>query len=143
MKKKAAGPTLRPEDILHEHNPEVRWLSEQLRQVVLTTVPEATEIAYPVWHGIGYRHPQVGYFCAIFPQKDQVNLSFEFGVLLPDPHLLLKGNGTQVRFVPIFSQVDLHTEALSTLIRAAISLPADRTTRLALVKAAARVVKDD
>jgi len=73
------------ENILESHDPEVRALVEHLRKIIRETVPDATESAHPVWHSIGYRHPESGYFCGIFPQNDGVNLAFEFGVLLPDP----------------------------------------------------------
>jgi hypothetical protein len=28
-----------------------------------------------VWRGIGYRHPDAGYFCGIFPFKTHVGLA--------------------------------------------------------------------
>jgi hypothetical protein len=58
---------VKPEAILAEHTPEVRVLAESLRQLVLETVPDAIELAYPVWHGLGYRHPKGGYFVKKLP----------------------------------------------------------------------------
>ena len=127
-----------PEDILAEHTPEVRALAERLRQLIRETVPEASEAAYPVWHGIGYRHPETGYFCAIFPLEDEVKLGFEFGVLLPDPAGLLQGNGRQVRYVHLRGPKDIRVRPLKALLRAAANLPGDRATKLALIRAGAK-----
>ncbi len=131
---------LTPEDILAEHTPEVRALAELLRQLIRETIPEATEAAYPVWHGIGYRHPETGYFCAIFPFQDEVKLGFEYSVLLPDPTGLLHGDGRQVRYIHIRGQKDIRVRPLKALLRAAANLPGDRATKLALIRAGAKPV---
>ncbi|OGO71826.1 MAG: hypothetical protein A2Z49_04385 [Chloroflexi bacterium RBG_19FT_COMBO_56_12] len=130
---------LKPEDILVDHSPEVRSLVEQLRRLIRETVPEATELAYPVWHAIGYRHPHSGYFCGIFPHADRVDLAFEFGVLLPDLQGILDGDGKQVRYVRIREPGDIRSEAIQNLIRATLSLPEGRTAKLWLVKSSAKV----
>lgn len=124
---------LTPEHILTGHIPEVGELSEALRSLVRAAAPEASERAYPSWHGIGYRHPQSGYFCAIFPQQDYVKLGFEFGVLLPDPEGLLEGVGKQVRYVIIRQMADIQTEAIQRLIHAALSLPPERDVKLWMI----------
>jgi len=129
---------LAPEDILAEHTPEVRALAERLRLLIRETIPEASEAAYPVWHGIGYRHPEIGYFCAIFPLEHEVKLGFEFGVLLPDPTGLLQGQGRQVRYVHIVSEKDIRVRPLRALLRAAANLPGDRATKLALIRGGAK-----
>ena len=133
-----SSPPIRPEDILSDHSPEVRTLAHRLRQLIGETIPEAGETAYPSWHGIGYRHPQVGYFCAIFPQVNHVRLGFEFGVLLPDPAGLLEGSGKQVRYASIWDEDSIPVAAIQELLRAATSLPADHKTRLWLVQNAAK-----
>jgi hypothetical protein len=109
-----------PESILVGHTAEVKALAESLRKLVKKIIPEASEKAYPGWHGIGYRHPQSGYVCAIFPQRDGVKLGFEAGVLLPDPDNLLEGTGSQVRYVSIKNRRDLRQEAIKKLLHAAI-----------------------
>ena len=114
------GERLTPEHILTGHTPEVQELCEALRSLVRAAAPEVSEVAYPSWHGIGYRHPESGYFCAIFPQMDYVKLGFEFGVLLPDPEGLLEGNGKQVRYVNIRQLADIRAEAIQVLIQAAL-----------------------
>jgi hypothetical protein len=132
-KETSAGESLTPEHILTGHTPEVREICERLRSLVRNAVPEASEAAYPTWHGIGYRHPQSGYFCAIFPHHNQVKLGFEYGILLPDPEGLLSGKGKQVRYVLISQLADIRPEAINDLIHAAISLPAEREAKLWLI----------
>lgn len=126
------------EDILAGHAPPVRAVAERLREIVLDTVPTAVESAYPHWHGIGYRHPESGYFGAIFPQADHVRLGFEFGTLLPDPHRVLEGTGKQVRYVIIQDEESIPAQAIRELILAAISLPAGRNAKLSLLRSAAK-----
>ncbi|MGD9488157.1 MAG: DUF1801 domain-containing protein [Calditrichaceae bacterium] len=133
--------TIRPEDILAEHSPEVRALAESMRKMIIKIVPSAMEVAYPVWHGIGYRHPESGYFCGIFPRKDRVKLGFEFGALLPDPDSLLEGTGRQVRYVNIKSINDIRHEAIRKLLLAAIRLPASREVKMGLIGASAKPVQ--
>jgi hypothetical protein len=129
-----AGENLTPEHILTGHSPEVRELCEALRSLVRVEVPDAIEVAYPSWHGIGYHHPSCGYFCAIFPMNDYVKLGFEFGVLLPDPDGLLTGDGKQVRYAIIQQQADIRVEAIRKLIQAALSLPPERAVKLWMIK---------
>ena len=126
--------SLPPEHILTGHTPEVRELCEALRRLLKDEVPEAIEVAYPSWHGIGYHHPQCGYFCAIFPMQEYVKLGFEFGVLLPDTEGILTGDGKQVRYVIIQQQEDIRAKEIRQLIQAALSLPPERDAKLWMIK---------
>ena len=114
-----------PDHILVGHNPRVQALAARLQELVRTTVPDATERAYPGWHCIGYRHPQCGYFCGIFPQEKSVRLLFEYGILLPDPASLLEGNGKQTRYVDVRRQKDIRVRPLKRLIKAALAYRRD------------------
>lgn len=109
-----------PEHILVGHSPRVQALAEKLRELVRKTVPYAIERAYPGWHGIGYRHPEFGYFCGIFPQENSVRLLFEYGALIPDPNCLLKGNGKQTRYVEVRRQRDIRVRPIKRLIGSAL-----------------------
>ena len=101
MAKRRSRITITPEALLADYPLEIRDTADQLRLLVKQTIPAVREVAYPGWRGIGYHHPQRGYFCAIFPQENGVRLAFEHGVDLPDPDNLLEGNGKQVRYVTI------------------------------------------
>ena len=108
------------EHLLLGHNPRVQALVARLRRLVLESVPAAEERAYPVWRGMGYRHPQSGNFCGIFPLADRVMLLFEYGAFLPDPDGTLDGDGNQTRSVLIRRQRDIRVRPLKRLIRAAL-----------------------
>jgi len=120
--------------ILAGHSPDIAHLVGRLREIVRRTVPAAVESAHPVWHSIGYRHPDSGYFCGLFPQSDRVDIAFEFGVLLPDPNGLLQGGGKQVRYVRVSRMKDLRVRQLQHLLRAAIDLPPGRSVKLGMIR---------
>jgi len=113
-------PTATPEDILRIHTPEVRAIVEHLRTLVKETVPEAEERVYPGWHAFGYRHPEAGYFCGIFPYDDMVKLYFEHGASLPDPDGLLEGDGKRTRYVVARTEESLRLSDVKDLLRAAV-----------------------
>ena len=109
-----------PVHILIGYSPRVQALAARLRNLVRETVPDAAERAYPIWRGIGYRHPESGYFCGVLPQEDCGRLVLEYGALLADPDDLLKGNGKQTRYVQIRRQKDIRVLSLKRLIRSAV-----------------------
>ncbi len=109
-----------PVHILIAYSPRVQALVARLRNLVRETVPDAAERAYPIWRGIGLRHPVSGYYCGIFLQEDWGRLDFEYGALLADPDNLLKGNGKQIRYVQIRRQEDIRVLSLKRLIRSAV-----------------------
>lgn len=121
--------------ILLDYKPTVQELVAWLRAVVQAVAPDATESAYPRWRGIGYRHPQAGYFCGIFPQPDHVRLLFEFGILLSDVNGLLQGDGKQTRYLKIIDPQAIPVADIQLLINAALALPRSRQTKLALIAA--------
>lgn len=121
------------EAILVECRPAVREVVDALRAVVQVAVPEAREVPYLRWRGIGYRHPKAGYFCGIFPQADHVRLLFEFGILLPDPHGLLQGDGKQTRHLAINDAQAMPVATIQHLIGEALALPYSRQAKLALM----------
>ncbi len=106
---------LTPDHILMGHSPRVQAIAARLRTLVRKTVPKAIEKAYPGWYGIGYRHPEYGYFCGIFPQEESVRLLFEYGALISDPDCLLKGKGKQARHVEIRRQHDIRARPIKRL----------------------------
>ena len=124
-----------PESILDDHTLEIRAIAEELRKLIRATIPEAIESGHPTWHSIGYRHPKAGYVCGIFPHKDSADLVFEFGILLPDPHQVLQGEGKQTRYIPITTIDEINEGAIKQLIEAALSLPISRAVKLDLIRA--------
>jgi hypothetical protein len=90
------------------------------RDAVLAADPDLSERLYPGWRGVGYRHPEAGYICGIFPQPDgEVRLLFEHGAAMPDPERLLEGAGTQTRYLVVRAGTEPGTIAL--LVQQAIA----------------------
>jgi hypothetical protein len=81
--------------------PPVAALVRRLRAVVRAAHPNLRERVYPGWHGLGFHHPRGGYVCALFPRDGGVNVGFEHGADLPDPHGRLLGEGRRMRDVRI------------------------------------------
>lgn len=134
MSKRRATPT-RVEEILEGHTPPVREIMAHLRDLIRATVPDAIESAHAVWHSVSYKHPENGYFCGLFPQPDRVDVAFEFGVLLPDPALVLTGDGKQVRYLRVKAVSELNEAAFTQLLLEALNLPPKRDAKLALIRA--------
>lgn len=117
---KGRGTTASAEEFLTQYPPEVRALAQRLRALVRETVPTASEHVYQGWKALGYRDPQSGYFCGIFPQPDHVRLLFEHGAALPDPDGLLTGTTRQVRYVEVRNARDIRPGPIQGLLRAAL-----------------------
>jgi hypothetical protein len=113
-------------DYLAQAHPEVLDLALWLRDVVLEAEPDLTERVYRGWDGLGFRHPDAGYVCAIYPRGDEVRLLFEHGSRLADPHGVLEGQGTQTRFVRVRSGDTDLAAVLGDYVRQAV---ADRLFR--------------
>jgi hypothetical protein len=124
--------------ILADHSPAVRELCEELRALIRAAVPDAIETAHPGWHGIGYHHPDSGYFAAIFPHVKEVKVGFEWGALLPDPDGLLVGSGKQLRYLPLAIGQTVPADALRRYLGEAVGLPPSREAKLDLIRNAAR-----
>jgi hypothetical protein len=122
--------------------PQTRDVLSELTSLIASTIPEATEKVNLGRRGLNFSHPDVGYFCGLSPVEDRVTVVFEFGALLPDPDGILNGNSCakQVRYVRIRSLDALPRAALRRLLRAAVSLPRDRSTRIALARSGAKPV---
>ncbi len=140
LRKRSRGTTrqdperrLTPDDILAAHSPRVASLANRLRELVRGTIPTASEHAYPVWHAVGYRHPQAGYLCAVFPYESHVALAFEFGAFLPDPERVLRPGRTssmRVRYLEVSKARDVRVRAIRALLLAAVRFRSRSPTRV-------------
>ena len=106
--------------ILKPYPPRIRALVGRLRTLVRTALPTADERAMVGWKGIGYRDPQAGYVCAIFPRADHVRLLFEHGTALEDRDGLLTGRAKQTRHIEVRAARDIRVRAFMRLVRAAV-----------------------
>jgi hypothetical protein len=72
-------------EFLAERHPEALELALWVRELLLAAEPDLSERVYQGWDGIGFRHPDAGYICAIYPRAADVRLLFGHGVRLDDP----------------------------------------------------------
>jgi hypothetical protein len=106
---------------LAERHPRMLDLSLWVRGVVLQAEPDLVERVYPGWDGIGFRHPDGGYVCAIYPQEDEVRLLFEHGRRLEDPERVLEGDGARTRYVRVGEADPALAPVLGRLVTAAVA----------------------
>lgn len=106
---------------LTENHPEAIELSLSLRDVVLDAEPDLADRVYRGWDGIGFRHPEAGYVCAVYPREERVELLFEHGASLVDPEGLLTGSGTQTRVYPITEPTGEARDAIRMLVQQAVA----------------------
>jgi hypothetical protein len=105
---------------LHERHSEQAALALWVREIVLRAEPDLTEHVYRGWDGIGFRHPDAGYVCAIYPQADGVRLWFEHGAALPDPDALLCGDG-RGRYIALSSVDTVPADTLARYVTEAVA----------------------
>ena len=87
------------EELLASHSPQVRAAAERLRALLGAWIPEVEERVLPGWRAFGYRHPDAGHICALFPREDEVRLYIEYGAEVADPSGLLEGDTRQTRYL--------------------------------------------
>jgi hypothetical protein len=110
-------------DFLTESHPGLADLALWVREAVLTSEPDLTERVYRGWDGIGFRHPDAGYVCGIYPreQEQEIRLLFEHGGRLEDPERLFDGAGTQTRFIRVRERDDPLAAAIGRYVHAAVA----------------------
>jgi hypothetical protein len=96
-------------------------LAVWIRRAVLAADPDLTERIFPGWQGVGFRHPEAGYLCAIYPRSEWVVLHFEHGAALPDPEGVLLGDGSQTRFIRIHEPSTEAEKRISAYVQQAIA----------------------
>src|SRR5688500_9751140 len=107
-------------EIVAAHGPAVEALALALRRIVLDVEPGLAERTYPGWRAVGYRHPDAGYVCGLFPREDRATLVFERGAELDDPDGLLTGSGTQTREVVLRPGGPIDAAGIGRLVRRAV-----------------------
>jgi hypothetical protein len=99
-------------------------LALALRKKVLTAAPMATETIYDAYNAVAIGYSFTGRlkegFCHIAVYPQHVNLGFNWGTELPDPHKLLEGTGKRTRHVTLRNLSDVKDPRLGPLLRIAI-----------------------
>ena len=121
-KKKRAAPA--PEELLEllaARRPLMAPIVLALREMVVREAPDAIEKPYSVYAVVDlftFSRPSDA-FIHIVAYEKHVNLGFNQGALLPDPHGLIKGTGKSIRHIRITTEADLK-RPLRPYIQAAV-----------------------
>jgi hypothetical protein len=115
--------------LLADHPEAVAGIALRLREVLLTGRPDLAERVRPGWHSVNFHDPSAGFVCAIFPLADRVQLVFERGALLPDPHRRLGGTGRQVRTLEFAAEEDVDAEVILEFLDLAVDIGARARSR--------------
>jgi hypothetical protein len=120
----ARPPDPRLVEFLSAYDASVSKLALKLRALVLEEAPEAVEAIYDAYNAVALGFSFTGKFKDSFihiaTYTKHVNLGFNRGATLPDPHKVLLGTGNQIRHIKIASEQDLKKPYLRDYIRAAV-----------------------
>ena len=98
-------------EMLSRYDKRIRDLALAVRRVVLEEAPSASEIVFDANYTISDILTFTGRvkesFCFVTSHTNHVNLVFNRGAELRDPHNLLLGTGTQMRHIQIHGPADL------------------------------------
>jgi hypothetical protein len=121
-------PTAEVERCLQRTPPELREIVLELRSLILSVAPDATEriqrkgfTYYDQAHG----GPVSAGLCQIGLQRDHIRLAFVHGAFLPDPQGLLGGPARYKRYVELRSYAQTPWDALKDLIAASARFDPD------------------
>jgi len=118
--------------LLSGEPPAVAQLVRRLRAVVRDAHPDLRERVNTGWHGLAFHHPRDGYVVALFPRDGGVNVGFELGADLPDPHGRLSGRGrtrdVRVEVGAGADEEDVVVDYLDLAVDAAIDRAAAKAT---------------
>jgi Domain of unknown function (DU1801) len=111
-------------ELLLPYGEAIQKLALATRNLILEEAPGASEFVYEVYtiadHFTFTEQPGDA-FVFTTTHANWVNLGFNFGSLLPDPHALLRGEGKLIRHVRIGQAVDLDAPGVRELVRTAIA----------------------
>jgi hypothetical protein len=112
------------EALLADHPDDVARAARRVRAVLREGHTGLVEKVRVGWHSINYHDPAAGFVCALFPTADRVQLVFERGASLPDPHRLLTGTGRQVRALEYSTEADVDPAVVLEYLDLAVELGA-------------------
>lgn len=99
-------------------------LFNDLRFYILDIYPESNELLYHT-HALtavfSISEKLADAFCMIPIYTNHLNLGFNKGTLLSDPHQLLTGTGNLIRHIPITVPADYRTKKVKDLVQSAIA----------------------
>lgn len=103
--------------------PSLVKLFTDLRQFILEIYPESNEILYRT-HALtavfSISDKLTDAFCMLPIYTNHVNLGFNKGTLLHDPHQLLTGTGNLIRHIPVAQPADYRNSKVKALVKTAV-----------------------
>jgi len=99
-------------------------LFKDLRQYILDSYPESNELLYHT-HALtavfSISEKLSDAFCMIPIYTNHLNLGFNKGTLISDPHQLLTGTGNLIRHIPIAAPADYRNKKVKDLVQSAVA----------------------
>jgi hypothetical protein len=100
-------------------------LFKDLRAFILEMYPDSNELLYHT-HALtsvfSVSEKLSDAFCMLPIYTNHLNLGFNKGTLLNDPHKLLKGTGNLIRHIPVDTSKDYRNKKVKDLLKTAVAL---------------------
>ncbi len=129
--------------LLKKKDAELIELYLDLRTFILTIYPDSNEILYHT-HALtsvySTSEKLADAFCMIPIYTNHLNLGFNQGTLIADPHHLLTGTGKLIRHIPVDSSADYRNSKVEKLIRAAIKHASKPTTSTDITRSTGKTI---
>jgi hypothetical protein len=110
-------------DLLAFKEPKIIELFTDLRAFILEIYPDSNELLYHT-HALtavfSISEKLSDAFCMLPIYTSHVNLGFNKGTLLNDPHGLLTGTGNLIRHIPVDAPADYRNKKVKDLIKSAV-----------------------
>ncbi|TSE07103.1 DUF1801 domain-containing protein [Aquimarina algiphila] len=104
--------------------PDLIDLFKDVRNYILSIYPDSNELLYHT-HALttvySISEKLSDAFCMIPIYTNHLNLGFNKGVLIDDPHALLTGTGKLIRHIPITEKGDYQNDDVENLVKSAIN----------------------
>ena len=98
-------------------------LFKDLREYILEIYPDSNELLYHT-HALttvfSISDKLSGAFCMLPIYTNHMNLGFNKGTLINDPHKLLTGTGNLIRHIPVDTTADYRNKKVKDLIKSAV-----------------------
>lgn len=98
-------------------------LFKDLREYILEIHPDSNEMLYHT-HALttvfSISEKLADAYCMINIYSNHLNLGFNKGTLIKDPHKLLAGTGNLIRHIPVAVPVDYRNKKVKDLIKSAV-----------------------
>ena len=110
-------------ELMRDRSEEVVKIALAARKTVLKAAGACSELIYETYcisNAFTFTGKQGQGFIHIATYAQHVNLGFDRGAELDDPHQLLKGTGTRIRHIRLSSPADVKQASIVELIHAAV-----------------------